>query len=118
MAIFRNSRSTLSVNVIKECRKKSFFVRNRITLQAAILDCSEAAIHGHPFFFYKYYYTTTSKLKITITIHQKILAAPGNNKKNVKVTKSKYKYNKLKNSEMENAWLLLQEYLVVVVKTY
>ena len=90
--------------------KEIFIVRNRITLQAAILDCSEAAIHGHPFFFYKYYYTTT--------IHQKILAAPGNNKKNVKVTKSKYKYNKLKNSEMENAWLLLQEYLVVVVKTY
>ena len=70
--------------------KEIFIVRNRITLQAAILDCSEAAIHGHPFFFYKYYYTTTSKLKITITRHQKIL------------TKSKYKYNKLKNSERIN----------------
>ena len=32
-------------------------------------------------FLYKDYYTTTSKLKITITRHQKILAAPGNNKK-------------------------------------
>ena len=32
-------------------------------------------------FFYKYYYTTTSKLKITITRHQNILAGPGNNKK-------------------------------------
>ena len=32
-------------------------------------------------------------------MHQKILAATGNNKKNVKVTKSKYKYNTLKNSE-------------------
>ena len=61
--------------------KEIFIVRNRITLQAAILDCSEAAIHGHPFFFYKYYYTTTSKLKITITRHQKILAARENNKK-------------------------------------
>ena len=98
--------------------KEIFIVRNWITLQAAILDYSEAAVQSHPFFFYKYYYTTTSKLKITITIHQKILAAPGNNKKNVKVTKSKYKYNKLKNSEMVNAWLLLREYLVVVVKTY
>ena len=33
------------------------------------------------FFFYKYYYTTISKLKIRITRHQKIVAAPGNNKK-------------------------------------
>ena len=62
--------------------KEIFIVRNRITLQAAILDCSEAAVQGHPFFFlYKYYYTTTSKLKITITRHQKVLAAPGNNRK-------------------------------------
>ena len=53
----------------------------------------------------KYYYTTTSKLKITITRHQKIL------------TKSKYKYNKLKNSERINKRLLSQEYLVVVIKT-
>ena len=80
--------------------KVIFIVRNRITLQTTIMDCSEAAVHSHPFFFlYKHYYTTTSKLKITITRHQKILAAPGSNKKNVKVTKSKYKYNTLKNSE-------------------
>ena len=47
--------------------KEIFIVRNRITLQAAISDCSEAPVQSHPFFFYKYYYTTTSKLKITIT---------------------------------------------------
>ena len=29
--------------------KESFIVRNRITLQAAMLDCSEAAVHSHPF---------------------------------------------------------------------
>ena len=29
--------------------KETFIVRNRITLQAAILDCSEAAVHSHPF---------------------------------------------------------------------
>ena len=57
-------------------------MRNRITLQAAVLDCSEAAIQNHPFFSrQKYYYTTASKLKITMTRHLKILAAPGNNKK-------------------------------------
>ena len=47
--------------------KEILIMRNRITLQAAIFDCSEAAAQIHPFFFYKYYYTTTSKLKITIT---------------------------------------------------
>ena len=30
-------------------RKKIFILRNRIKLQAAILDCSEAAVHSHPF---------------------------------------------------------------------
>ena len=29
--------------------KEIFIVRNRITLQAAILVCSEAAVHNHPF---------------------------------------------------------------------
>ena len=29
--------------------KESFIVRYRITLQAVILDCSEAAVHSHPF---------------------------------------------------------------------
>ena len=29
--------------------KEIFIVRNRITLQAAVLDCSEAAVHSHPF---------------------------------------------------------------------
>ena len=29
--------------------KEIFIVRNRITLQTAILDCSEAAVHSHPF---------------------------------------------------------------------
>ena len=47
--------------------KEIFIMRNRITLQAAILDCSEAAAESHPFFFWKYYYTATSKLKLTIT---------------------------------------------------
>ena len=28
-----------------------FIVRNRMTLQAAILDCSEEAVQGHPFLF-------------------------------------------------------------------
>ena len=67
------------------------------------------AIH---FFIYRYYYATASKLKSTITRNQ-ILAAPGNDKKNVKVTKSKYKYNTLKNSEKIIAWLLLEEHLAV-----
>ena len=30
-------------------RKEIFIVRNRITLLAAILDCSEAAVHSYPF---------------------------------------------------------------------
>ena len=29
--------------------KEIFIARNQITLQAAILDCSEAAVHSHPF---------------------------------------------------------------------
>ena len=29
--------------------KEIFIVRNRITLQAAVLNCSEAAVHSHPF---------------------------------------------------------------------
>ena len=29
--------------------KEIFIVRNLITLQAAILDCSEVAVHRHPF---------------------------------------------------------------------
>ena len=29
--------------------KEIFIVENQITLQAAILDCSEAAVHSHPF---------------------------------------------------------------------
>ena len=62
--------------------KEIFFSLNRVTLQAAILDCSEAATQGRPIFFlYKYYYTTTSKIKVTITRHQKIPAVPGNSKK-------------------------------------
>ena len=35
----------------------------------------------------------------------------------IKVVKSKYKYNKLKNFESVNEQLLMQEYLVVVIKT-
>ena len=30
-------------------RKEIFIMRNRITLQAAILDCLEAAVHSHAF---------------------------------------------------------------------
>ena len=33
----------------KRMPKEIFIVRNRITSQAAILDCSEAAVHSHPF---------------------------------------------------------------------
>ena len=33
----------------KRMPKETFIVRNRITLQAAILYCSEAAVHSHPF---------------------------------------------------------------------
>ena len=33
----------------KRIREEIFILRNRIKLQAAILDCSEAAIHSHPF---------------------------------------------------------------------
>ena len=33
----------------KRIPKEIFIVRNRITLQAAILDCSKAAAHSHPF---------------------------------------------------------------------
>ena len=29
--------------------KEILIVRNQITLQAAILDCSEAAVYSHPF---------------------------------------------------------------------
>ena len=46
--IFRNSILTLSVSY-KRMRKEIFIVGNRVTLQAAILDCSEAAVHSHPF---------------------------------------------------------------------
>ena len=42
-AIFGNSILTLRM------RKEIVIVRNRITLQAALLDCSEAAVHSHPF---------------------------------------------------------------------
>ena len=31
--------------------KGIIIVRNRMTLQTAILDCSEAAVQGHPCFF-------------------------------------------------------------------
>ena len=34
----------------KKIPKGIFIVRNRMTLQAATLDCSEAAVQGHPFF--------------------------------------------------------------------
>ena len=48
VTIFRNS--ILAFNITyKRMRKKIFIVRNQITLQAAILDCSEAAVHSHPF---------------------------------------------------------------------
>ena len=30
-------------------RKEIFIVRNQIKLQVAILDCSEANVHSHPF---------------------------------------------------------------------
>ena len=33
----------------KRMQKEIFIVRNRITLQAPILDCSETAVYSHPF---------------------------------------------------------------------
>ena len=33
----------------KRIPKEIFIVKNRIILQAAISDCSEAAVHSHPF---------------------------------------------------------------------
>ena len=33
----------------KTMPKEIFIVRNRITLQAAFLDCSETTVHSHPF---------------------------------------------------------------------
>ena len=33
----------------KNMRKEIFIVKNQIKSQAAILDCSEAAVHSHPF---------------------------------------------------------------------
>ena len=35
--------------------KEIFIVRNRITLQAAILDCAETAVHSHPFLKISWY---------------------------------------------------------------
>ena len=49
MAIFRNSILTMKVLRYERMPKEIFVVRNRITLQAAILDCSEAAVQSHPF---------------------------------------------------------------------
>ena len=37
------------VAIFRRMPKEIFIVRNRITLQAAILDCSEAAVHSHIF---------------------------------------------------------------------
>ena len=48
VAIFRNSILTLSV-MFKRMPKENFIVRYRITLQAATLECSEAAVHSRPF---------------------------------------------------------------------
>ena len=48
VAIFRNSVLTLRVT-FKKMPKEIFIVRNRITLQAAILDGSEAAVYSHLF---------------------------------------------------------------------
>ena len=53
-----------------------------------------------------------------MTRHQKVLAARGNNKKNVKVTMSKYKYNKLNSSEGQmNSIASARVFIVVVIKT-
>ena len=43
--------------------KEIFTVRNRITLQAAIVECSEAAGHSHPF----------SKISLTVQSSDYIL---------------------------------------------
>ena len=66
--------------VIKECQKKSLL--SEILLHyKQLLGLFRCSCPQPSIFFNKYYYTTTNKLKITITRHQKILVAPGNNKK-------------------------------------
>ena len=79
-------------------RKKIYFGQSTLLMNAKYIYIC----------LYKYWYASTSKLKITIIRHQKILTAPGSNKKNVKITKSLCKYNKAKNSERINEELLLQ----------
>ena len=51
MAILGNCKLELFRKVLRYKRmpKEIFIERNRITLQAAIMDCSEAAVHSHPF---------------------------------------------------------------------
>ena len=68
--------------------KESFIVRNRITLQAAMLDCSEAAVHSHPFskisagntgvesfFWSNYRLTVQSSDYILKLLHQELFLA-------------------------------------------
>ena len=74
--------------------------------QLVFINTYVAKWYWNNFFSHKYQFTTTSKLNITITRHQKVLVAPGNTEK-VKVTKSNYKYNKLKDSDRMNESLLL-----------
>ena len=51
MAIFRNSTLEFFRGVtLLNNAERNFIVRSRITLQAATMDCSEAAVHSHPFF--------------------------------------------------------------------
>ena len=74
------------------------------------MDCSEAAVHSHSFF-------NNEQTKNYNHRAPKNSSSAWEQQKNVKVSKSKYKYNTLKNSERIIEWLLLQEHLVVAIKT-
>ena len=57
---------TFKCYVIKQCRKKIFIVRNTITLQAGILDCSEAAVHSLSLFLKIYPENTGGRVFLLI----------------------------------------------------
>ena len=50
VVIFRNSILTLTVTLQKNAERNFYCEKsNYITSQGAIMDCSEAAVHSHPF---------------------------------------------------------------------
>ena len=49
MAIFRNSKLTLSVTLYHNVERNFYCEKSNNILQAVMLDCSEAAVHSDPF---------------------------------------------------------------------